>query len=95
MSRFQTWKLGTGQRKGESIKGNGSERAGGQAGGGLARKQTIGQAGRQAGGWTRKQAGRQVGRQTSGSPPCIRCSLLPEKLSDKLTHACRKGVLSP
>ena len=58
-------------------------------------RRTGGQAGRQAGGWTRKQAGRQVGRQTSGSPPCIRCSLLPEKLSDKLTHACRKGVLSP
>ena len=68
MSRFQTWKLGTGQRKGESIKGNGSERAGGQAGGGLARKQTIGQAGRQAGGWTRKQARGQADRQAGRHP---------------------------
>ena len=42
-----------------------------------------------------KKANDRAGGQTSGSPPCIRCSLLPEKLSDKLTHACRKGVLPP
>ena len=42
-----------------------------------------------------KKANDRAGRQASGSPPCIRCSLLPEKLSDKLTHACRKGVLPP
>ena len=48
-----------------------------------------------AGGQTSGRVDKKTGERTSGSPPYIRCSLLPEKLSDKLTHACRKGVLPP